>query len=1049
MSAKRTRTVAVVLVAALATAVVACKLTGVEAVKGTGGGVSGSVYAEAEKKVGAPGVSEQVFLPDIEVSLFRPSDGATTATTTTDFFGRYAFPRQESGTYELRWKAQLGWAAGQHPDAIVIASENQGPTPARILPELRTGVLFGRVSFADGSTPWNSAELFGVDNSAEVTVLDIGRTDTLAGPIHANAVGFFAAAGLPLGANLTVRAKHEAVTVSQAVASGVVSFGGTAAMAAVGLANHRPEIHDLVPAVNGAVVQTAAPGDEISVSAVTRDVDGDPLTRSWRVLPGHGTLTPAGDTALWRLPDHVGRYSAYLLVADGRGGYAQQRIDFATAQTHVTFAGRAVDKSTELPVASADVSVNGERASTAANGHFAVRVPIASRYVMNIEKLGYALFSRVVDAPLTGQTWRLVRTQVQQVDPQQPISIADTRPELDRQKLKGMKVRIPANALVDASGKPPTGMLTAHMATLNIADGDAPGDWGGLSGGQETNLISYGAGFVEFVDGAGTRFNLAAGSTAEVEFVAPPSMLAGAPATTPTWSYDTKTGYWMENGSSVFVAATGSYVNKVEHFSTINTDLEKEDAACLGVMIYPPIPTGVRLRVSSADFDQAFDFVLDAGMNAVYRLPANTDVTLELLAADGSAYGATVLLEEVPGTPLPGNVVNTGPALPAGTTLWPPEPYVPPCKLVILREANEPTANAFLAFMGKGSEAEAEAYYAAVDPNDTRETLREWWETNEFEFADANGNGVLDDPDFLEPPTNAIRTSYLNYNDLGSGRDMYFLRRADGSVAAYVTNYGQFNQDHENADLAADRDTPGATVCMEWSAVEGQGSTRIVKFFVYAGNDFGPNAARQVAANLDGFEEKFVPNLCQNCHGGSRFSTASTTASFAEVNLGASFRELDTATYLYPDGELVPNAAQKSAFKDQNLIVRGANGESVSVQAIKDLVDGWYLAGTDDQDNEYVPPGFTAATESLYLDLVRNSCRTCHVALGSSINWTSYAQLESYHGFLKSFALCESRYMPHAVIAYRNYWLSASPHRPASLREFENLPGWEKLGPCD
>lgn len=1041
------------IVICLALVPIGCK----KRVKGpaVGGGVHGSVCVEVPVTDPVnPTKVRIVALPDIEVSLFRMADEVDVATVTTDFFGAYYFPVQKPGNYRLRWKAQHGWAAGSHPDIIEIHSETRMPLPARLAATKGTGVIVGTVAFSDGTTPWNYDELFTVNNSASLTVFDVTLAKTLAGPIHANAIGLFAVAGLPRDQSVTVRAQNEASTVTRSVSSTSISFGGPVAETSLTLPNNRPEILDLVPSVAGAVVKTADPNDVITVTAITRDANGDPLTHAWRALQGAGTLTPSGSTVQWQLPHYAGTYTAYLEVSDGRGGYAQQRIDFTTKLTHVTCSGRTVDKSSGGAVKDADVKVNGNATTTDANGFYAVRTALADRYVLSIEKVGYALFARVTDAPLTGQTWQLVKTSTQSVDPTQPISITDTRPELDRQKMKGMRVRVPANALVSASGTAPSGPLTAHLATLDIAHGEAPGDWGGMINGHETNLTSFGAGFVEFVDGTGAKYNLKSGVSAEVEFTAPAAMLAGAPPSTPTWSYNPKTGYWETNGTATFKAATSSYVNKVQHFSTLNTDLEKEDAACLGVMIYPPIPTGVQLRVSNpggASFTQSFDFVLDAGINAVYRLPANTDVTLELLEPDGSPYGAPVTLQEKLGEDLTSNVVNTGPAIPSGQSLWPDEPYVPPCKLVILREANEPTAVAFLNRKGPGTKAQAIAYYQAVDPNSLRTTLRGWWETNGFTFADNNGNGV-DDADFFEPPTNAVRTSYLNDNDLGSGRDMYFLKHADGSVAAYVTNYGAFDQNHGNADLAADRDTPGATVCMEWSPVEGAGTTRIVKFFVYIGADGGPNAPREFSANLDTFGEKFVPNLCNNCHGGSYFPVGATP-SFAEINMGASFRELDIATYKYPDGRLTPDATEKAAFKAQNLIARGANGETVSIQPIKDLIDGWYVGGTDDQDNTYTPPAFSGAPENtLYQDVIRHSCRTCHVALDSDLDWTDYEQLKLRRGFgdfLKDFVLCETRIMPHAVITYRNFWLSAAPHRPAAFRNYQDGSDWEEIGPCE
>jgi cytochrome c5 len=450
----------------------------------------------------------------------------------------------------------------------------------------------------------------------------------------------------------------------------------------------------------------------------------------------------------------------------------------------------------------------------------------------------------------------------------------------------------------------------------------------------------------------------------------------------------------------------------------------------------------VRLRVTDptgAVFSQVFELVLDAGLNAVYRLPANTNVRLELLKADGTPYGSTVLLEEVPGVPLASNIVGTGAPIPAGQSLWPPEPYET-CKLVILREANAPTANSFLAFKGAGSLAQAEGYYSAVDPLNERTTLGAWWSKNGFVF----------DADNI--PTNAVRTSYLNFNDLGSGRDMYFLQRPDGTVAAYVTNYGLFNQDHGNADLAANRDTPGATVCMEYGPVEGPDPTHIVKFFVYAGGDFAFNAPRAPAADLDGFGAKFVPNLCLNCHGGNYVPGA--------PNMGASFRELDIATYKFPGGRLTANAVEKTAFRAQNLIVKGlAATDTLAIQPIKDLIAGWYPGASTEQDNTFTPSGWAGAPQQgLYHDVVKQSCRTCHVAFdadtsGSGIGWISYDQLRLRRGggLLQSFALCESRFMPHAVTTYRNFWLSGSPHQPAALRNFTNATvgaEWAAIGPC-
>src|SRR5208282_1258760 len=70
---------------------------------------------------------------------------------------------------------------------------------------------------------------------------------------------------------------------------------------------------------------------------------------------------------------------------------------------------------------------------------------------------------------------------------------------------------------------------------------------------------------------------------------------------------------------------------------------------------------------------------------------------------------------------------------------------------------------------GSADESTATAYYQHVDPNGLRATLGAWWSHNGF---DPNNGAAAGE----------IRTSYLNNNDLGSGRDMHVLRHADGTV---------------------------------------------------------------------------------------------------------------------------------------------------------------------------------------------------------------------------------------------------------------------------
>ena len=180
------------------------------------GPVNGSLYYEtAVGETFKPPIL--IFLPDIEVFLHNTASGVDSPAVTTDLFGRYRFPNQAPGTYELHWKAQRGWAAGQHPDSIVIGSGPRFPVPARIQPQVHDGVIFGRVTLGDGGTPWSYDELFKVNHTATVTILNAARTATLAGPLHTNSEGRYAAAGLPRSQPTTIRVQSQAAIVTRAV----------------------------------------------------------------------------------------------------------------------------------------------------------------------------------------------------------------------------------------------------------------------------------------------------------------------------------------------------------------------------------------------------------------------------------------------------------------------------------------------------------------------------------------------------------------------------------------------------------------------------------------------------------------------------------------------------------------------------------------------------------------------------------------------------------------------------------------------------------------
>ncbi len=358
------------------------------------------------------------------------------------------------------------------------------------------------------------------------------------------------------------------------------------------------------------------------------------------------------------------------------------------ATVGASFSGRVVDPK-QQPIASARVEINDRETRSGTGGAFELTVPGAETYFLNISHPDYAGLSYVSRTGLKGQNWILIPAQVETVDPRNPITITDRRPDLT---VGGATLSLPANALVDSRGNPPAGSVRAVIATLDLSRGEGPTNWAVRSddGRQEGFLVSYGAVFVQFTDATGgVSYQLSSGTTAQLSLPVLPSMRTHAPndPTQRFWYYEERDGYWKRTGNATFNAATGAYTGTIDHLSFINTDIAKFDAACLKATLDPSIPFGLRLRIryhsGGTPFGQTPTFVMNDVDNAAYRLPANTNVLLELLDVGDEVFG-NLVVEDPPGTPLVNTVVNTGTAIPMGDSLWPPPPYTP-CHAVVLK----------------------------------------------------------------------------------------------------------------------------------------------------------------------------------------------------------------------------------------------------------------------------------------------------------------------------------------------------------------------------
>ncbi|MCP4090659.1 MAG: hypothetical protein GY746_12865, partial [Gammaproteobacteria bacterium] len=105
-------------------------------------------------------------------------------------------------------------------------------------------------------------------------------------------------------------------------------------------------------------------------------------------------------------------------------------------------------------------------------------------------------------------------------------------------------------------------------------DEEMPGALLGVQDGNGQVLTSFGMVAAELTDNAGTKIDLATGTTAEVRFPVPASMLSAAPTEIDLWYFDENSGYWVSEGKATLVGS--EYVGQVGHFSFWNCDVPND-----------------------------------------------------------------------------------------------------------------------------------------------------------------------------------------------------------------------------------------------------------------------------------------------------------------------------------------------------------------------------------------------------------------------------------------------------------------------------------------
>ncbi|MEO8249580.1 MAG: hypothetical protein ABI589_09430 [Burkholderiales bacterium] len=301
-----------------------------------------------------------------------------------------------------------------------------------------------------------------------------------------------------------------------------------------------------------------------------------------------------------------------------------------------------------------------------------------------------------------------------------------------------------------------------------------------------------------------------------------------------------------------------------------------------------------------------------------------------------------------------------------------------------------PGEDQFLAYKGQDTRLSACRYYRAFG------MVRD---------CDAQGNMIA--PVTMEewkreqqlPPYQSAGTQakadYLNEKDLNLTRRMTAAAKSRDNISFLVCNHpGPEGQSQREVDevlsiaLAGDRLV--ACVGMEWSVTPGANDNKPFTKFV----TFGPDGSLLASVNLDGRGEKYLPGNCVACHGGSQYNGKFPEGGNPSPSIGARFMPFDTNNFRFGSAKELTEPVQAEDLRRLNELVSATESlDDTEVTPTRSLVQGWYAAGGNTLDRNYVPPAWKAAESTtpgaarFYREVVGTSCRMCHIALGGSFDW--------------------------------------------------------------
>jgi hypothetical protein len=952
-----------------------------------------------------------LYLPGVNVYLLF-SNSKRSGAVRTDLSGRFSLPAAPQIRFNVCWTSK---SYGEGCSERVYLTQG-GPlfVSTVLIPWRRsdkTTAIYGRVQLADGSLPRLFEPAASVNSFGWVDLLN--EDGKLVDSVYVNNVGEYLLPVVPNRSNIALRARIENASTDHPIRTAARLDRAPLHSIDLRIANSAPLLEPVIPAdAGGRRIKAATPGAVVFLTARSKDPDGDHVNVVWTANAGSGTLSDrAGDKVKWKLPNHRGLYEVLAVAYDGKGGYARSRVALVANESGgVTFSGFVRSTSGD-PVDGATIEIGGEKvAETKNGGYFSTLVHDANRYVFNIRRTGFAFYSKIYDAGVTGGRWTLTPATVVTVpDATHDIDVTNERktdncpgpssmrgdfatfpparrlawidregnpraapwckPEdlppapwevkFPRECGPGVKVHIPGGSLEDYSGHLVTANVTVSVSTIDLYSPEQmPGDYTvAQADGSKVVMQSFGAGVIDIT--AGDRpLRLRAPATAKVTIPVDRSQLAAGaklPSTIPLLHYDEQAGVWRQDGEATLNGS--EYVANVTHFSPINCDTLKQNQSCVRLFM-DAMPPSFEIEITVPQLGNAapkmFQRHIDNSVvheEALYNLPNSKNIVVAAYTVPSTLLG-TYVIDTGPTQENPAQNQPSGPpylACHSSATLTPqtyPDAPLGAGEFLHGLYSFESTNLDELNAGGASDQALATAFDTAT--GDYYNQVDPTTPKKRDTLAHFISTNSMGGAD-------EIRVAYANGGDLGFGRDMHCVNHSS-NLACYVTNYGNFaTDDQDDANAAASQSTVGssnlvATVAMEYSPIENPDGTITNTTKVvkfYVYNAAGTALLRN--ANLDQYGARPVPQLCMVCHNGNAptFGAPGSAPPFPDRNsVDLGARFLPFDLHFYKFSNTVPGFDQVSLEPQFANLNQQIVLNGNAGPAITELINAWYHNGT-------------------------------------------------------------------------------------------------------